>query len=537
MSYLPNIDPTVVIRAARGSDGDVLERLARLDSQRPPAGDVLLAEQDGIVVAALAGDRAIADPFRPTADLVALLRVHAGRAARATRPAPRARAAPAHGVALRSGRPGRRVPGWPAESDLDGSLLRSLLAAHPHLRGVAEQVGRRATRRAAPAGLLMLVRIGGRSGPGRAAALLARAALPARLGHSRARGACRGRVRMTVRRSRRLRSSTASSRCGSRCTNDRKILPPGTLVADAAASWARRRAVYRGWRRTATRSCRSSERAGVARSHRGRVVQGGRTTRSRSASVYAGLFSITVARGPRRGRGHGADGRARRPGRRAGHRRPRRRRDERQPRAALLRAARPAADRDVPVADRRRLTERRATGRRLPGTVARSSTGRSSPPSCGAPRARRGARPGARAGHERQHAAGAAEPRAAGRREPVPCAALHRARRRPDPVHQHRPEHVHVVVDAVRAERRHHRQHVRTARAGAVTRVRVRSGAGRRRWRSRSSPPAAGCAAPPRRVSPVVPAAPNQVNEFAVDLPAGSGVGDRPPARSTTTSS
>ena len=83
MSYLPNIDPTVVIRAARGSDGEILERLARLDSQRPPTGDVLLAEQDGIVVAALAGDRAIADPFRPTADLVALLRIHAGRPDRA----------------------------------------------------------------------------------------------------------------------------------------------------------------------------------------------------------------------------------------------------------------------------------------------------------------------------------------------------------------------------------------------------------------------------------------------------------------------
>jgi hypothetical protein len=75
----PNIDPTVVIRAARGSDGAALENLARIDSQRPPIGDVLVAEQDGMIVAALAGDRAIADPFRPTADLVELLRLHAGR--------------------------------------------------------------------------------------------------------------------------------------------------------------------------------------------------------------------------------------------------------------------------------------------------------------------------------------------------------------------------------------------------------------------------------------------------------------------------
>ena len=73
------LDPTVVIRAARGSDGDALENLARMDSQRPLAGDVLLAEQDGVIVAALAGDRTVADPFRPTADVVALLRVHAPR--------------------------------------------------------------------------------------------------------------------------------------------------------------------------------------------------------------------------------------------------------------------------------------------------------------------------------------------------------------------------------------------------------------------------------------------------------------------------
>ena len=77
------IDPTVVIRAARGSDGRVLENLARMDSQRPLTGDVLVAEQDGVVVAALAGDRTIADPFRPTADLVALLQLRAGRTSHA----------------------------------------------------------------------------------------------------------------------------------------------------------------------------------------------------------------------------------------------------------------------------------------------------------------------------------------------------------------------------------------------------------------------------------------------------------------------
>ena len=79
MSFLTT-DPAVIIRAARGSDGSALDDLARLDSQRPLTGDVLLAEQDGAVVAAIAGDRAIADPFRSTADVLSLLRIHTGRA-------------------------------------------------------------------------------------------------------------------------------------------------------------------------------------------------------------------------------------------------------------------------------------------------------------------------------------------------------------------------------------------------------------------------------------------------------------------------
>ena len=71
-------DPTVVIRAARGSDGDRLAQLALLDSQRPLAGEILVAEQGG--------DRVIADPFRRTADLVALLRLRAGGASAAHSP-------------------------------------------------------------------------------------------------------------------------------------------------------------------------------------------------------------------------------------------------------------------------------------------------------------------------------------------------------------------------------------------------------------------------------------------------------------------
>src|SRR5215203_4478543 len=70
----------VVMRAARGSDGRALARLAALDSKPAPRGDVLVAEVDGMIHAGLALDdgTVIADPFRRTADLVALLKLHAG---------------------------------------------------------------------------------------------------------------------------------------------------------------------------------------------------------------------------------------------------------------------------------------------------------------------------------------------------------------------------------------------------------------------------------------------------------------------------
>jgi hypothetical protein len=67
--------PNVLIRAARGSDGRALNRLAALDSARVPAGELLVAETDGALVAAHAPDTGatIADPFRHTADVVELL--------------------------------------------------------------------------------------------------------------------------------------------------------------------------------------------------------------------------------------------------------------------------------------------------------------------------------------------------------------------------------------------------------------------------------------------------------------------------------
>ena len=70
---------TVVIRHAVAEDMDALRRLAALDSARALRGDVLEAESDGTVRAANSVDeqRAIADPFVPTAQLVKLLQTRA----------------------------------------------------------------------------------------------------------------------------------------------------------------------------------------------------------------------------------------------------------------------------------------------------------------------------------------------------------------------------------------------------------------------------------------------------------------------------
>ena len=86
--------PSVLIRAARGSDGAALARLAALDSaDAVPAGELLVAELDGTVVAArsLETGAVIADPFSRTTDVLALLEVHA--ALTTARPRRRARCA------------------------------------------------------------------------------------------------------------------------------------------------------------------------------------------------------------------------------------------------------------------------------------------------------------------------------------------------------------------------------------------------------------------------------------------------------------
>jgi len=69
----------IVIRRADASDARALLRLAALDSaEAPPAGpDVLLAEVDGRIAAAVHRGSAIADPFRPMAPIVDLLHMRA----------------------------------------------------------------------------------------------------------------------------------------------------------------------------------------------------------------------------------------------------------------------------------------------------------------------------------------------------------------------------------------------------------------------------------------------------------------------------
>jgi hypothetical protein len=75
----PMSSDTVVIRRAVSADLDDLRRLAALDSARALLGEVLVAEADGVIHAAYSVDegRAIADPFRRTADFVALLQTRA----------------------------------------------------------------------------------------------------------------------------------------------------------------------------------------------------------------------------------------------------------------------------------------------------------------------------------------------------------------------------------------------------------------------------------------------------------------------------
>ncbi len=96
-------DEVVTVRLAEAADRAALERLAGRDNNPVPTGEVLLAAVDGEVRAALSLDGAtvVADPFRPTAELVELLRL---RSAQLRRRRPRRTWTPrlARAVAMRA---------------------------------------------------------------------------------------------------------------------------------------------------------------------------------------------------------------------------------------------------------------------------------------------------------------------------------------------------------------------------------------------------------------------------------------------------
>jgi hypothetical protein len=73
----------ITVRRSVSADRSELERLAALDSARPPTGPALVAEADSRMIAALplGSGRPIADPFEPTAAVVALLELRAAQTA------------------------------------------------------------------------------------------------------------------------------------------------------------------------------------------------------------------------------------------------------------------------------------------------------------------------------------------------------------------------------------------------------------------------------------------------------------------------
>src|SRR4051812_14456092 len=72
---------SIAIRAATEADRAALQRLATLDSVAARPGEMLIAEVDGEPRAAVhvASGATIAAPFRPTTELVELLRLRAER--------------------------------------------------------------------------------------------------------------------------------------------------------------------------------------------------------------------------------------------------------------------------------------------------------------------------------------------------------------------------------------------------------------------------------------------------------------------------
>ena len=72
---VPSGASSLTLRMAVPADAEALDRLAQLDSRRAPRGAVIVAEVGGELWAAVSVDdgHAVADPFHPTGELMALL--------------------------------------------------------------------------------------------------------------------------------------------------------------------------------------------------------------------------------------------------------------------------------------------------------------------------------------------------------------------------------------------------------------------------------------------------------------------------------
>src|SRR5436305_10959815 len=70
------LDHALIIRAATPRDADTVGRLAALTGHPAPRGRTLLAERDGMAIAALplTSGLVLADPCIPSADVTCLLR-------------------------------------------------------------------------------------------------------------------------------------------------------------------------------------------------------------------------------------------------------------------------------------------------------------------------------------------------------------------------------------------------------------------------------------------------------------------------------
>ena len=80
---------TLTIRRARADDAGAILQLAQLDEEPVPAGDLIVAAVGDELWAAMSmrDFRAVADPFRPSGDLVLLLAERVRALRRAERPA------------------------------------------------------------------------------------------------------------------------------------------------------------------------------------------------------------------------------------------------------------------------------------------------------------------------------------------------------------------------------------------------------------------------------------------------------------------